>query len=267
MNDAGSQATNGMSGDIKDRQHPPRRPLASLLAEAGVASDEQLRLAVAEGMGSGERLGEIVLRRGWVDEVGLARVVARQWQLPFLTDQDAQLDWGCAQLVAHRQARALTACPVENGAKPLVALAEPTDERLADARAIVGDDCSFAVVTPSTLARLLGELEDAGRESEALSTDEAHQHAGETDEISELIATIDTATAALAGLRERVEDLNESRQRQATELKRCRERLQLLERERAQAQEEREQLARDQREVLGMLNAKLADAQALLGNT
>jgi hypothetical protein len=49
-----------------------RRPLASLLAEAGVASEEQLRLAVAEGMGSGERLAEIVLRRGWIDEVGLA---------------------------------------------------------------------------------------------------------------------------------------------------------------------------------------------------
>src|SRR6266508_1998657 len=54
----GPRAVEGESG----RSTGARRPLASLLAEAGVASEEQLRLAVAEGMGSGERLGEIVLR-------------------------------------------------------------------------------------------------------------------------------------------------------------------------------------------------------------
>ena len=41
-----------------------RPPLARLLADAGVASEDQLRMAVAEGMDRGERLGEVVLRRG-----------------------------------------------------------------------------------------------------------------------------------------------------------------------------------------------------------
>ena len=45
-----------------------RPPLLSLLVDAGVAPEAQLRLALAEGMGRGERLGEVVLRRGWIDE-------------------------------------------------------------------------------------------------------------------------------------------------------------------------------------------------------
>ena len=63
-----------------------RQPLLAVLASAGVASEEDLRSALAEGMDSGERLGEVVLRRGWLDEAGLARVLADQWDLRFLED-------------------------------------------------------------------------------------------------------------------------------------------------------------------------------------
>jgi hypothetical protein len=68
---AGGSEAAGSSREVQHESgrsaRPARQPLATLLAEAGVASTEQLRLAVAEGMGRGERLGEVVLRRGWID--------------------------------------------------------------------------------------------------------------------------------------------------------------------------------------------------------
>jgi hypothetical protein len=93
------------------RETRPRPSLAALLAEAGVASEEQLRRAAAEGMASGERLGEVVLRRGWIDEQGLAQVLARQWQLPFLADEAARLEPLAPRLLPAELARALAACP------------------------------------------------------------------------------------------------------------------------------------------------------------
>ena len=59
-----------------------RPPLASLLVEKGVASKEQLDDALAEAQETGERVGEVVVRRGWINEAQLADVLARQWQPP-----------------------------------------------------------------------------------------------------------------------------------------------------------------------------------------
>src|SRR5262249_4478050 len=167
MNEHRQAASSGGSGGEVDAARGARPPpsLATLLGEAGVATEDQLRLATAEGMGSGERLGEVVLRRGWIDEKGLAKVLARQWQLPYLANKAAQLDPQAPQLLPAELARALAACPVE-AAAPLLAVAEPSEERFASLAAAIEDlELGFAIVTPGTLARLCDELERAERET------------------------------------------------------------------------------------------------------
>jgi len=76
----GTGATARTDDELHDAPSEPpiRPPLGRLLAEAGVASEYELQLALAEGMGTGERLGEVLLRRGWIDECGLARLLAQQ---------------------------------------------------------------------------------------------------------------------------------------------------------------------------------------------
>ena len=44
-----------------------------LLVEAGIATHEQLRTAQTEGIANGERLGEVLLRKGWIDELAPVR--------------------------------------------------------------------------------------------------------------------------------------------------------------------------------------------------
>ncbi len=105
-----------------------------LLVEAGIATHEQLRTAQTEGIANGERLGEVLLRKGWIDELALASLLADQWGLPFLAGPAAEP--AARALIPSHAARDLGACPIslaDHGVT--VALAEPNDDRLAALRA------------------------------------------------------------------------------------------------------------------------------------
>jgi DNA repair exonuclease SbcCD ATPase subunit len=261
-------SSSGSGGEVDAaREMRPRPSLATLLAEAGVASEEQLRLATAEGMGSGERLGEVVLRRGWIDEEGLAQVLARQWQLPFLANEAARLGPQAPQLLPAELARALAACAVE-AAAPLLAIAEPSEERFASLAAAIGDsELGFVVVTPGTLARLCDELERAERETVSASAPEAAEEAARAEQVEPLAATLEEATRVLGALHGQVAELSQHRQREEAELEHYRERLARLEDERTQAEDERQRLEGELgqlRELLATLRERLAEAQALL---
>ena len=258
----GSSGPNRQPDDVQ--QTRPRPPLATVLAEAGVASEQQLRLAVAEGMGTGERLGEVLLRRGWIDEDGLARLLARQWRLPFCADEDARLDPQAGRLMPAEQARALAVCPIEPG--PQLALAEPTEERLALASGLAGER-EFVIVPPRTLERLLSELEQAEQEAASAPAGEPAEQDSETEQAELLVTAIDEAIAGLVALRERVLELSDWRERADAELERCRELLERLEDELTHERDEAERAERElaqQHELLRALKARLADAQAQL---
>jgi DNA repair exonuclease SbcCD ATPase subunit len=258
---AGSSGSGREADPVREARLRPS--LATLLAEAGVASEDQLRLATAEGMGSGERLGEVVLRRGWIDEQGLAQALARQWQLHFLANEAARLEPQAPRLLPAELARALAACPVE-AAAPLLAVAEPNEERFASLAAAIGDsELGFAVVTPRTLARLCDELERAERET----APEAAEEAARAEQVEPLAATLEEATRVLGALRGQLAELSERRQREEAEVERSRERLAQLEDERTQAEGERQRLEEELgqlRELLATLRERLAEAQALL---
>jgi type IV pilus assembly protein PilB len=61
---------------------PNRRRLGDLLIEAGLLSDEQLKIALNEQRKWGGRLGRTVLEMGFVTESAMAQVLAQQLQLP-----------------------------------------------------------------------------------------------------------------------------------------------------------------------------------------
>jgi hypothetical protein len=171
-------ATPAIDDDASVRAARPS--LLSLLVESGVAPEHELRAAATAGMGAGERLGEIVLRHGWLDEAGLGQLLARQWSLPFLPDDAVRADHSRDDLLPFDRAEDLAGCLiVGQGHVPCVAVAEPTTARLDALRELAGPEASFAVITPTTLVRLLarrrGPVGDApvdeAIELEALMTD------------------------------------------------------------------------------------------------
>ena len=236
-----------------------RPPLLSLLVEAGVAEEDQLRIALAEGMGRGERLGEVVLRRGWLDEEGLAQLLARQWELPFLGQEVLE----SVVVVPLPEARQLEACLVSREDRNrMVVVAEPTSDRLNAVRELLGGQPAFAVVTPATLELLLERLAYAPEPHPAADERPGESHGEDDADPDLLIGELETATDALAALRDRVEQLTARRHAVERELPALRSEVDHLSRQYADAQElvrEREQELERERERHTTLREKLAD--------
>jgi hypothetical protein len=141
----------------------PRPSLASLMAEEGIASKEQLEEALAEGQQTGERLGEVVLRRGWTTEAALANLIARQWDLTFIARSLIAVDHDTQARLSRADAKELGVCPVSTSdGTQLVAVADPSEERFGAVREALNGHCTFVVTTPSALAQLIEELPESG---------------------------------------------------------------------------------------------------------
>jgi MshEN domain len=142
-----------------------RPSLASLMVEEGVATSEQLEQALAEGQQNGERLGEVVLRHGWINEAGLAGLVARQWDLSFVALSMITVDDSARALLSREVCERLGACPVSfDDGVPVVALADPNEDRFTAVREALGIPCSFFVTTGSALAGLIDQQPSAPRD-------------------------------------------------------------------------------------------------------
>lgn len=189
---AGEHAATG------DRVRPS---LVTLLTRAGVASEQDLRLAVAEGMATGERLGEVVLRRGWIDERRLAELLAEQWQLPFVADP--RLTNETTRPLTLDAARELGVCPIDLDAdRPHLALVEPSEERFAAAASAVDYEPQFAVVTRSALLSLFEQQSSAQSHAEHNGSEAADDSSpGFEREADAVVAGIEAAALAVSALR------------------------------------------------------------------
>jgi MshEN domain len=229
---------------IPEGEPPMRPPLARLLQDEGLATRENIEQALTEGERTGERLGEVLLRWQLVDERQLALLLARQWQLPFLDEHELVPEAAAVAMLAPEDAHQIEALPVRwEGGVLQVAVAEPTEERLAEARARIPQVVDFGVVTHGVLTRLLpqGELpatesaREIVAEGEPAPTGQApsedgpgfdeqpgslDEHVtagveppavqtppGEEPELDKLLDSLDEETAQLSALREQVQRL------------------------------------------------------------
>ena len=169
----------------------PRPSFGALLMEAGLVTREQLFQALAEGTRTGERLGEVLVRHSLTSEHDIARMLSQQFQLSLLEAHAVAADPAGWNVLSPSEARRLEACVVGfEGDAPVAALADPNDARFNSLRDSLGEKTRFAIVTGSTLNRL---LDDAPTDDlvEELSAASAAPGAAET-------AAFETAAFAIA---------------------------------------------------------------------
>ena len=133
--------------------HPhARRPLGVMLVEAGFVTQNQVDEALAEGARTGERIGEIVVRHGWATEDDVAILLAEQWGLNFVASGGIWFESDALVRLSRDDARRVEALPtrIQDG-RVVVAVAEPTEERLAHLRSLLGEDLVVVVVPKSAL--------------------------------------------------------------------------------------------------------------------
>ncbi len=137
-----------------------RVPLGRLLIEGGLLNDGQVEDLLFEGSQTGERLGEIAVRRGILSEEDLAKTLAEQWSLSYVDRASIFFDAGALARLSREDAQRLEAMPtrVQDG-RVVVAVAEPTEERLQALREVIGEDTVMVVVPRAALdAALSSEL-------------------------------------------------------------------------------------------------------------
>jgi len=140
---------------------PVRVPLGQLLIQAGFLTQVQLDDALYEGSRTAERLGEVVVRRGLASEDDVARLLAEQWALDYVERSSIWFDANALAQMSREDAQRLEALPtrVEDG-RVVVAVAEPTEQRLGALRELLGEETVMIVVPKSAL--------DAGLRSDLL---------------------------------------------------------------------------------------------------
>jgi MshEN domain len=139
----------------------PDAPLGTLIFRAGLLPAETIESALEEGVKTGKRLGEILTERGLISEVDLARLLAGQKGLEFVTLREQIVDPAAASLFREEQARLFRALPYAfDGGVPVVAIADPTDEVLMrNIREALGrDDAAFVVCARSELAEIASDV-------------------------------------------------------------------------------------------------------------
>jgi len=114
---------------------PPVR-LGDLMVSKGFITVEQLSQALVESRESGQLVGRVLLRRGWVFEDELARTLAEQWQLPYARLSSVGVDQKVMRLLPREVGMRVEAVPVRFSEQSvLVAFADPSDpEALAAVR-------------------------------------------------------------------------------------------------------------------------------------
>lgn len=128
--------------------------LGTLLLRDGIIDEQELEEALAEQRSSGKRLGEVLVERGSVTRMQVARLLAEQHELPFLELDDSELDPEAALLLPEELARRYSALPVSflPDDTLLVAVADPTNVLHSDElRLALGLPLRFGVSSPDAI--------------------------------------------------------------------------------------------------------------------
>lgn len=118
-----------------------------MLLKSKLLSPEQLDLALTQQVGTGRRLGEILIERGWLFPQDIARALATQFGVEYLDILHISVDLRAASLLNPEVGQRCSAIGVRlcTDGSLLVAVADPTSENLKDVREAVDRPITFAV--------------------------------------------------------------------------------------------------------------------------
>ena len=151
---------NETNGSESGRWERADAPLGTLVYRAGLLSKEKLESALQEGEQSGRRLGEVLLQKGWLDEKDLARLLAGQKGLPFVSLRGRGFDPDTVRLLSEQVCRFHNAMPVEfEDGTLLVAIADPTDETaVAEIQGALARSFRLVVATAAEIRAALDDV-------------------------------------------------------------------------------------------------------------
>lgn len=137
-------------------------PLGTLIFRAGLLTEAQLEEALADSIDRGQRLGQVLVERGLLQEADVARVLAGQRGLEFVSLAGRVIDPAAADVLPHEAASLNHALPIcfADGV-PVIAIDDPSDDVvMRNVRSLVGREVRFVVATRSEILNVLAPPKD-----------------------------------------------------------------------------------------------------------
>ncbi len=124
-----------------------RPQLGAVLLKSKMLSPEQLDDAPVHQAGSGRRLGEILVERGWLFPQDIARALATQLGVEYVDIHHISVDLRAAKRLKPDVGQRCSAIGVRSMSDGtlLIAVADPTSESLKEVREAVDGPVAFAV--------------------------------------------------------------------------------------------------------------------------
>ena len=148
--------------------------LGALLVRDGLVSDKDLEAALAQQRITGDRrLGEILVERGVVTRAQVTRLVAEQYDLPFVEIDPSRVQPEAAALLPDGLAHRLSALPLgfSDDGSLLLVVSDPTNVVYADElRESIAAPIRFAVASPDEIEAAI----DAAHEQSRSQAVESH---------------------------------------------------------------------------------------------
>src|SRR5215471_8559924 len=169
----------------------PWPTLGVLLLRDGIVTKEDLEAVLDTQRDSrrqrlsGSRLGELLVEHGLVTRDQVAKLLAEQYELPFIDLNEDDVDLSVARRLKEDLARGFRALPLSAlpGGSLLVAIADPATVVFAeDLRNALGAALRFAVVPPDAMDSALERVYDSWP---GPALEEETSEPSETDEPSE----------------------------------------------------------------------------------
>jgi type IV pilus assembly protein PilB len=132
-----------------------RRMLGAILLERGLIDRDRLVEALAESEATRVRIGDILLRRGWVYEQELTRAVACQYDLEYVDLSTASVNARDAALLDPEVGQRCRAVPLGlNGDELVVAVADPAPDVVQELEARLPYAFRLVVAEPSLVQQV-----------------------------------------------------------------------------------------------------------------
>src|SRR5512146_353866 len=149
---------------------PPER-IGDLLFREGMVTAEQLAIALNEQKQSGTRIGYSLVKLGFVKEVDLTKILARQHKMPAVDLSRFELDHKIAKMIPSDLARKNLVLPLKRDGRTLtVAMADPSNLGvLEDLKFVTRYDIFPVIAGEDTLHTLIDRVFGSSDEQEMAS--------------------------------------------------------------------------------------------------
>src|SRR3954463_11187662 len=120
--------------------HDARPHPGAALLKSKPLSPEQLAAALAQQAGTGKRLGEVLVDRGWLYPQDIARALATQFGFVYVDIHHISVDLAAARKLDPEVGERCCAIGVRmlDGGVLLVAVADPTSDSLSEVQRAIG---------------------------------------------------------------------------------------------------------------------------------